>query len=87
MFLKDLKNLGFSDETVYGTDPLLATQLLQGYLYYTIEHEGPRGVLSKAYFVEYTFRKAQTLWHGNLQRVLGEHAIKDAGFSPRLRAA
>ena len=59
LFLKDLKHLGVNEETVYGTDPLLATKLLQGYLYYTIEHEGPRGLLSKAYFVEYILKKTQ----------------------------
>ena len=78
MFLKDLKNLGVSEETVYGTDPLLATKLLQGYLYYTIEHEGPRGLLSKSYFVEYTTKKTQALWNGNVKKSLGEQAVKGA---------
>jgi hypothetical protein len=78
LFLKDLKNLGVAEETVYGTDPLLATKLLQGYLYYTIEHEGPRGLLSKSYFVEYTTKKTQALWNGNVKRALGEQAVKGA---------
>lgn len=78
LFLKDLKNLGISEETVYGTDPLLATKLLQGYLYYTIEHEGPRGLLCKSYFVEYTTKKTQALWNGNVKRALGEQAVKGA---------
>src|SRR5262249_3870341 len=62
LFLKDLKSLGVSEESVYGTEPLLATKLLQGYLYYTIEHEGPRGLLTKAYFLEYTTKKTQATW-------------------------
>ena len=78
LFLKDLKHLGLSEETVYGTDPLLATELLQGYLYYTIEHHGPRGLLSKSYFVEYLTRKTQAVWNANIKRALGEQAVKGA---------
>lgn len=78
LFLKDLKNLGVSEESVYATDPLLATKLLQGYLYYTIEHEGPRGLLCKSYFVEYTTKKTQAMWNGNVKRALGEQAVKGA---------
>jgi hypothetical protein len=77
LFLKDLKNIGVSEETVYGTDPLIATKLLQGYLYYTIEHEGPCGILSKSYFVEYITRKAQVLWSSNARRVLGEPTVAE----------
>lgn len=78
LFLKDLKHLGVDEQAVYGSDPLLATQLLQGYLYYTIEHEGPRGLLAKAYFVEYITRKTQTVWNDNVKRALGEQAIRGA---------
>jgi hypothetical protein len=72
LFLKDLKMIGVSEDTVYGTDPLIATKLLQGYLYYTIEHEGPCGILSKSYFVEYITRKAQPLWSATGRRLQGE---------------
>lgn len=78
LFLKDLRTLGVSDETVYDTEPLLATELLQGYLYYTLEHEGPRGLLSEAYFAEYTFRTTLAAWNANLRRALGEHAVQGA---------
>jgi hypothetical protein len=78
LFLKDLKSLGVTEEQVYATDPLLATKLLQGYLYYTIEHEGPRGLLCKSYFVEYTTRKTQAIWNRNVKRALGEKAVKGA---------
>ena len=78
LFLKDLRHLGVSEETVYGTDPLLATKLLQGYLYYTIEHEGPRGLLSTAYFIEYTLKQTQALWLDNVTRALGEQAVQGA---------
>jgi hypothetical protein len=78
LFLKDLKNLGMEEEAVYGTDPLLATKLLQGYLYYTIEHEGPRGLITKSYFVEYTTRKTQAMWNENVKRSLGDKAVRGA---------
>jgi hypothetical protein len=78
LFLKDLKNLGVDEATVYGTDPFLATKLLQGYLYYTLEHEGPRGLITKSYFVEYTTRKTQGLWNENVKKSLGDKATKGA---------
>jgi hypothetical protein len=78
LFLKDLRLLGVSDETVYSTEPLLATELLQGYLYYTLEHEGPRGLLSEAYFAEYIFHQTLAVWNANLKRALGEHAVQGA---------
>jgi hypothetical protein len=78
LFLKDLKNLGVTEEQVYGANPLLATKLLQGYLYYTIEHEGPRGLLCKSYFIEYTTKKTQAIWNTNVKRALGEKSVKGA---------
>jgi hypothetical protein len=78
LFLKDLTSLGVAEESVYGTEPLLATRLLQGYLYYTLEHEGPRGLVSKAYFVEYTTLKTQGSWNQNVRKSLGERAVRGA---------
>lgn len=78
LFLKDLKNIGMEEEQVYGTEPLVATQLLQGYLYYTLEHEGPRGLITKSYFVEYTTRKTQAAWNENVKRSLGDKAVRGA---------
>ena len=78
LFLKDLKSLGVEEERVYASEPFLATKLLQGYLYYTLEHEGPRGLIAKSYFVEYTTRKTQGLWNQNIKRSLGERAVKGA---------
>jgi hypothetical protein len=78
LFLKDLKNVGMEEAAVYGTDPLLATKLLQGYLYYTLEHEGPRGLITKSYFVEYTTRKTQGAWNENIKRSLGDKVVRGA---------
>jgi len=78
LFLKDLTGLGVTEESVYRTEPLLSTRLLQGYLYYTLEHEGPRGLVSKAYFLEYTTLKTQGRWNQNVKRSLGERAVRGA---------
>ncbi len=78
LFLKDLERLDVPAHVVYGTDPLLATKLLQGYLYYTMEHEGPRGLIAKSYFVEYMTLKTQSLWNANIEGSLGEGAVKGA---------
>ncbi|MDC0708887.1 hypothetical protein POL68_10455 [Stigmatella sp. ncwal1] len=78
LFLKDLTNMGVEEAAVYGTDPLLATKLLQGYLYYTLEHEGARGLITKSYFVEYTTRKTQRIWNENIKRSLGDKSVRGA---------
>ncbi|ACY18759.1 iron-containing redox enzyme family protein [Haliangium ochraceum] len=78
LFLKDLRKLGVEESEVYGTEPFLATKLLQGYLYYTLEHEGPMGLLTKAYFLEYTTLKTQGEWNDNIERTLGPDSVNGA---------
>jgi len=78
LFLKDLKALGVEESAVYSTEPFFATKLLQGYLYYTLEHEGPRGLLCKAYFVEYMTRRTQGAWNDNIKKSLGDSAVRGA---------
>jgi hypothetical protein len=78
MFLKDLERLGVSADDVYGSEPLAATKLLQGYLYYTLEHEGALGLLCKAFFIEYSTLKTQKEWNDNIARNFGPEAIKGA---------
>jgi hypothetical protein len=78
LFLKDLKRLGVDESTVYGTEPFLATRLLQGYLYFTLEHEGPMGLIAKAYFLEYISRATQSEWNANIRRSLGDDAVRGA---------
>jgi hypothetical protein len=78
LFLKDLKKLGMEEATVYATEPFLATKLLQGYLYYTLEHGGPMGLIAKAYFLEYTSRATQAEWNANIRKSLGPDAVRGA---------
>lgn len=77
LFLKDLERMGMTRDSVYGTEPLLATKLLQGYFYYGLEHEGvPLASLSSSYFIEYTSGRTQAKWLENIERSLGKDAVK-----------
>lgn len=79
MFAKDIEKLfGLSLEEVYKYEPLLSTKLLNGYFYYTLEHEGPMASIASAYFLEYTTRKTQPLWLNNLAKVFGEEKVRGA---------
>ena len=78
LFLRDIEQMGATEQSVYGTKPFLATQLLQGFIYYTLEHEGPLGLLAKAYFLEFVSYHTQSEWNKNLERALGESAIEGA---------
>jgi hypothetical protein len=78
LFLRDIEKMGATEQSVYGTKPFLATQLLQGFIYYTLEHEGPLGLLAKAYFLEFVSYNTQNDWNENLERALGEGAIDGA---------
>jgi hypothetical protein len=78
LFLRDIQKMGATEQSVYSTQPFLATQLLQGFIYYTLEHEGPLGLLAKAYFLEFVSFNTQKEWNKNLERALGEGAIDGA---------
>lgn len=72
LFAKDLERLGVSQEEIYSQEPFLATKLLNGYFYYTLEYEGPVASIASAYFLEYTTRKTQPAWIENLEKELGK---------------
>lgn len=78
LFLRDIERMGATEQSVYGTKPFLATQLLQGFIYYTLEHEGPLGLLAKAYFLEFMSFHTQNEWNKNLERALGKGAVEGA---------
>jgi hypothetical protein len=79
MFGKDIERLfGLKMDEIYEYEPLLATKLLNGYFYYTLEHEGPMAALVSAYFLEYTTRMTQPVWLDNLARIFGEENIRGA---------
>lgn len=79
MFAKDIERLfGLTIEDIYQYEPLLATKLLNGYFYYTLEHEGPMASIVSAYFLEYTTRMTQPQWLDNLAKIFGEESVKGA---------
>jgi len=78
LFVKDLERLGVSREYIYSQEPFLATKLLQGYLYYVLENEGPLGVICYSYSIEYSSRKMQPQWISNLESLLGKEQLHGA---------
>ncbi len=79
LFLDDLKRLDEgAAENAYKNKPLLSTKLLQGFVYYTIEHESPLGILSKSYFLEYITAKTQREWIENTAKSIGSNNQKGA---------
>lgn len=80
MFARDIEKLaGITLEQIYKNyQPLFATQLLNGYFYFTLEHEGPLAAITSAYFLEYTTRKTQPIWLDNLEKVLGKEKLLGA---------
>jgi len=79
MFGKDLENMtGISMDDIYAHEPFLSTKLLNGYFYYTLEHEGPMAALASAYFLENFSRKTQPDWLDNLEEIFGKDNLKGA---------
>lgn len=79
LFLADLQKVGVSTDEVYGTDPFLATKLLNGYFLYCLEYEGtPLAAITSSYFLEFTTRKTQPDWLDSLDQSLGREKLKGA---------
>jgi hypothetical protein len=78
LFAKDLHTVGVTDEEIYSTRPLFATELLAGYLYQTLADEGPLGVISSAYYVETVSAWTQPAWLDGMASVVGAEATGGA---------
>lgn len=78
LFAMDLERMGVSREEIYKTEPFLSTKLLQGYLYYTLEHESPMATLVYSYSTEYTSRKTQPAYLDRLEQLLGKEMVHGA---------
>lgn len=79
MFAKDIERLfGTTLTEINQYEPLFATKLLNGYFYFTLEHEGPMASIASAYFLEFTTRMTQPQWLDNLAAVFGEEKVRGA---------
>lgn len=78
LFAKDLHAIGVTDEEIYGTKPLFATELLAGYLYQTLADEGPLGVIASAYYVETVSGWTQPAWLDGMEAHVGHAATRGA---------
>lgn len=78
LFAKDLHTLGITDEQIYGTKPLFATELLAGYCYQTLADEGPLGVVSSGYYVESVSAWTQPAWLDGMEKIVGHEATRGA---------
>ncbi|HEX8087236.1 MAG TPA: hypothetical protein VF762_00185 [Blastocatellia bacterium] len=78
LFAKDLHVLGVTDEEIYTTKRLFATELLAGYLYQTLAEEGPLGVLASAYYVETVSGSTQPAWLDGMEQFVGHDATRGA---------
>lgn len=77
MFIKDLEKFGIEPSSVYATEPLLATKLLQGYFYYGLEHEGkPLASLVSSYFIEYMSTVVLPQWNRHVAEKLGDDKVR-----------
>lgn len=76
LFAKDLHVLGVTDEEIYTTPPLFATELLAGYCYQTLEEDGPLGVVSSAYYVETVSAWTQPAWLDGMEKIVGREATR-----------
>lgn len=76
MFARDLHTLGIGDDVIYATPPLFSTELLCGYLYHTLEEEGPMAVVASGYYVESIARMSQPGWLDRIEAVLGIAATR-----------
>jgi hypothetical protein len=76
MFARDLHTLGVGDDVIYTTPSLFSTELLCGYLYHTLEEEGPMAVVASGYYVESISRMSQPGWLDRIEAVLGPAATR-----------
>jgi hypothetical protein len=53
MFLRDLKKLGVTENELNSTQPFFSTRLLIGYLYHSINQDGPMPTMVWNWFVEW----------------------------------
>jgi hypothetical protein len=78
MFARDLHDVGMTDEEIYATKPTFATELLNGYFYYTLATEGPLASMISGFYLEFVAGKTQPQWLDGMEKHIGKEKTKGA---------
>lgn len=78
MFAGDLHKVGMTDEEMYAIRPTFATELLNGYFYYTMATEGPLAAMISGFYLEYIAGKTQPDWLDIMEQHVGSANTKGA---------
>lgn len=78
MFARDLHDVGMTDEEIYAVRPTFATELLNGYFYYTLATEGPLASMVSGFYLEFVAGKTQPEWLDQMEKHLGKDKTKGA---------
>ena len=76
MFLADLRRFGISAEEVERARPFHSTELLIGYMYYAIDHEGPLATMVWNWFVEWYSDRYNLIITRAAARTFGEEMVR-----------
>ncbi|WP_137297130.1 hypothetical protein [Psychromonas sp. SP041] len=71
MFANDLHKVGMTDEQIYSTKPTFATELLNGYFYYTMATEDPMASMVSGFYLESVAGKTQPDWLDEMEKHVG----------------
>ncbi|QUJ66586.1 hypothetical protein KDD30_10475 [Photobacterium sp. GJ3] len=78
MFARDLHAVGVTDEEIYSTKPTFATELLNGYFYYTMAVEDPLASMVSGFYLEYMASKTQPDWLDRMEKHVGKEKTTGA---------
>lgn len=78
MFARDLHEVGMTDEEIYSTKPTFATELLNGYFYYTLATDGPLASMVSGFYLEFVAGRTQPDWLDQMEKHLGKERTKGA---------
>lgn len=78
MFARDLHEVGMTDDEIYAHRPSFATELLNGYFYYTMATEGPLASMVSGFYLEWMAGKTQPDWLDRVEKHIGTEKTRGA---------
>jgi hypothetical protein len=78
MFARDLHLVDVTDEQIYATRPTFATELLNGYFYYTLAVEGPLASMVSGFYLESVAGRTQPAWLDVMEQFIGTDKTRGA---------